>query len=149
MCGIASVSLSNRSYATLLIVLNDPGATPFPITVQTLLPIHVDRSTQSLPVIVTISSNKITMWESQIHLMFPLNCQLLFTTSMSVSSRVEDIHPMSHCHRDADYPGDAPDVPRRSLRQVKKPKWLADYDYCLITLRCMIVCFCLNDFGAE
>jgi len=38
-----------------------------------------------------------------------------------------DTNPTPHCHQDADYPGVVPDVPRRSLRQVKKPKWLADY----------------------
>ena len=78
--------MSEHRYATLLVMLNDPSATPFPVSLQTLLPLHVDRSTQSLQVSVTIPSNKTTMWDSQIHLMFPLNCQLLFTTSMSVPS---------------------------------------------------------------
>ena len=36
-------------------------------------------------------------------------------------------NPTPHCHQDADYPGVVPDVPRRSLWQVKKHKWLADY----------------------
>ena len=41
---------------------------------------------------------------------------------------VDDITPMSHCHQEADYPYDVPDDPRRSLRQLNKPKWLADYE---------------------
>ena len=91
VCCEASVSLSDLTYATLLIVINDPSATPFPVTVQTLLPISVDRSTHSLQVSVTIPSNN-----SQIHLMFPLNCQLRFTTSMSVPLPMCTIQIQTH-----------------------------------------------------
>ena len=40
---------------------------------------------------------------------------------------VNATNPTSQCHQDADYPNDVPHIPRRSLRQVKKPKWLVDY----------------------
>ena len=94
MCGVAFVRSSDRNYSTLLIVFNDPSDTPFPVTVKTLFLINRDRLTQQ----VTIPSNKTMMWDSQIHLMFPLNCQLLFTTSMSVPSLLWTIQVQ--CHTD-------------------------------------------------
>ena len=59
---VASIRLSDHSYATLLILQTDPSATPFTVTVKTLLPIHIERSTQTLQVDVTIPSNKIAMF---------------------------------------------------------------------------------------
>ena len=41
---------------------------------------------------------------------------------------VNDTNPTSLCHQDGDFPDDVPNAPRRSLRHVKKPTWLADYE---------------------
>ena len=120
MCG---VHLSDRSYATLLIVLNDPSDTPFSVTIS-----YPQRSfdTESASD-DTIQQNHDVGFTDPPHVPVELLTAVHHLDKRSVTP-MDDTYPVSRCHQDSDYPYDVPDVLCHSLRQVKKPTWWADFE---------------------
>ena len=122
MCGVSSVSVFDRSYATLLIVLNDPSDTPFPVTVKTQRSCDTESASDD-----TIEQNHDVGISDPPHVPVELTTPVHHLDERPVTS-VDDTNATSHYHQHVDYPGVVPNVPSRSLRQMKKPMWLADYE---------------------